>query len=242
MSDSLYDYLMVVNTNVGGGKSDRSIKQNIFHRMELGSDGYIYDTLEIVREHQARKGDMFSGVRNNSWLRVYVPAGSVLLEADGFRPIKKDLFENPGDFWDIDPDLLPEREAQIHEKSGTKIYDELGKTVFANWSWVDPGKRTTVRLKYKLPFKIDFSKKDEGYLEEIKNLLAGEKKSLKPLSLLIQKQPGDRNTSFVSEFKISGSESIFWSYGFDKKYSSKKDFKVRGYLDEDRYWAVLLEK
>jgi len=149
IENTISDYLMVVNTNIAGGKSDKVIKQKINHNVEITADGEIYDTVVVEREHTGVKGDLFTGVRNNSWMRFYVPLGSELIKARGFWPIDEGLFSKPEDGWKVDPDLLAEREAYIDTDSWTKVYEESGKTVFANWSWVNPGEKVVVSIKYK---------------------------------------------------------------------------------------------
>lgn len=239
IEESLYDYLMLVNTNVAGGKSDRDMEQEIYHQVEVAEDGSIYNTVTVRREHKGRKGDMFSGVRNNSWMRFYVPEGSELIEANGFLPIEAEHFKEIEDFWEIDSDLVAEREAKVDAKSGTKIYNELGKTVFANWSWVDPGERIEVSIKYKLPFKLSFEKnQDDGFFNYLLNIFKKNNEKLAPYSLMIQKQPGTKNDTLRTSLKLSDSKEIIWSYGSDS--IGDKGWNMRGFLDGDKYWAVLI--
>ena len=46
--------------------------------------------------------------------------------------------------------------ATIDEESGTKIYGENRKTVFANWVYVSPGETVELKYKYLLPFQVEF--------------------------------------------------------------------------------------
>ncbi len=240
MEKTLYDYLMIVNTNVAGGKSDRDMTQEIYHKVKVADDGTIYTTVTVRREHKGKKGDMFSGVRNNSWMRFYVPQGSELIEANGFLPIEEEHFKKTEDFWEIDVDLIAEREAIIDAKSGTKIYNELGKTVFANWAWVDPGEKIEVSIKYKLPFKLNFDKKQEdNFFDNLLGIFKNNNDKLAPYSLMIQKQPGTKNDVLNTSLIFSGNEEILWSYGSGS--IGDKGWNMKGFLDSDKYWAVLIE-
>ena len=242
IENTISDYLMVVNTNIAGGKSDKVIKQKINHNVEITPDGEIYDTVVVEREHTGVKGDLFTGVRNNSWMRFYVPLGSELIKARGFWPIDKDLFSKPEDSWKVDPDLIAEREAYIDTDSWTKVYEDSGKTVFANWAWVEPGEKVVVSIKYKLPFKIEFKEdKATGIYDRVIELLKGKSTKLAPYSLMIQKQPGTDNDIINSSLKIEGSQKIAWSYGLDSGLNDTGWF-MRGALNRDKYWALLLEK
>ena len=53
------------------------------------------------------------------------------------------------------PDILP-KETMEFINTRYKIYKEAHKTVFANWSMVDPGETIVIYLKYKLPFVYSF--------------------------------------------------------------------------------------
>ena len=222
IKDTISDYLMVVNTNIAGAKSDRVIKQKISHNVEIRESGEIYDTVVVERKHEGVEGELFTGERNNSWMRFYVPLGSELIKAQGFWPIDESLFEKPEDTWDIDPDLIAEREAYIDTDSWTKIYAESGKTVFANWAWVNPGESVTVSIKYKLPFKIDFEEDaKEGIFEKIISIFSGDKNKLAPYSLMIQKQAGTSGDVINSLLNVEGGQEIVWAYGIGDSYNIK---------------------
>src|SRR3989338_7639865 len=90
------DYLSVVHTNIAGGKTDAVINQTITHKAEVQADGSMVDTVKIIRRHLGKPGEnIFYGVQNNSFVRFYVPQGSTLLSASGFKKPPKNLFEDP---------------------------------------------------------------------------------------------------------------------------------------------------
>lgn len=76
---------MVVNTNIGGGKSDANIKQTVEHQAVVQSDGSIIATVIITRAHEGiDDSDSLLGQLNSNYIRVYVPEGSELLDSGGF--------------------------------------------------------------------------------------------------------------------------------------------------------------
>lgn len=236
-----WDYLMVVNTNIAGGKSDKKIIEEINHSAEVLNDGTIINTVEIKRTHTGIKREPFSGVRNVNWLRVYVPIGSELIEADGFNRPDEIYFEEPDQGWQADPDLyLEEVMSQTHLPSGTKIYDESWKTVFANWTMVDPGETITAYFKYKLPFKLDKDKKTYNIVEQIENYLNPDQKLLYPYALLVQKQPGSVASQINSSLKLPNNFNIIWQYP-EELNLGVGGWDISDSLEVDKYWAVILE-
>ncbi len=234
MKNTLWDYLMVVNTNIGGQKTDLKISQNIKHYSDILEDGTVVDTLKIIRKHNGLKGELFTGVRNVDWMRIYVPLGSELIEARGFSKINPDLFEHPDPSWKNDIDVLKsEGRATLDVLSGTKIYKEDNKTVFANWSMLDPGKELEIVLKYKLPFKV---KKKQGNTlkDRFYNFMNPMQKELYPFSFLWQKQPGSLNTVFENHLSYPESWRVLWLY-------KNENFNQKGDLNSDKYWALSFE-
>ena len=236
------DYLSVVNTNIAGGKSDRKIKEKINLVSEIMPNGSVINTLKIERRHEGIKNEPFVGVRNVDWLRVYVPSGSELLEAQGFNRPDEIYFEEPEDEWTKDPLVYREETtAKVHETSGTKIYDEDDKTVFANWSMVDPGKTATIYLKYKLPFTLKEEEKGDGFIDKIKVLLNPGQTELMPYTLLAQKQAGSLGSEINTSLKLADNFKIVWKYPTGLPLVPD-GWQISDKLNTDKYWAVMLEK
>jgi hypothetical protein len=242
------DYLSVINTNIAGGKSDRKIKQEIIHRAEIAEDGTIIDNLTIRRIHQAIKREPFAGVRNVDWLRIYVPLGSKLISADGFKPVDKIFFKTADSNWPDDPDVARgEGLAVTDQASGTKIYNELNKTVFANWSQLDPGESIEINLKYELPFKLKVKKEEfnrpvfDQLIEKANQLINPVEKSLFAYSLLAQKQPGMNSSSLISEIKFAAGYKPIWKFPLDLSVNQTSWFRTENF-DQDKLTAIMLEK
>lgn len=149
------DYLNIVNSNIGGGKTDRVIEQKANIETEIQSDGSIINTVTLSKEHHGDTNDFWTRVKNVSYTRFYVPKGSDLLEAKGFdADFYKMLVEEDPDAHP-DPDLAAsEGNARIDDASKTRVYTEGDKTVFGNFIGVETGMTKVVQIKYRLPFKV----------------------------------------------------------------------------------------
>ncbi len=202
------DYLMVVNTNLGGGKTDTVIKQDIQLDVEIAEDGSIINTVTITKEHTGLSTALFEGVNNVDYIRLYVPLGSELLSASGFEIPDDELFEESEVPLQADEDMLMwTSDFAMDMNSGTDIWAEQGKTVFGNWIQTKPGEIETVTFSYKLPFA--FEESGDSILEMAKAYLGI--KQLNEYSLLLQKQPGvETRTTDINVFGPSN-HNIIWS-------------------------------
>lgn len=223
------DYLAVYNSNIAGQKTDGVINETIEHETRIDKDGSITDTVYVTRTHHGVKGDLFTGVRNVNYARVYVPRGAVLLKAEGFAAPEERFFDTieDGCVRDEDIDEL-ERLVAIDSKSGTKITEEFGKTVFGNWVMVDPGESITYSLTYRLPFKIEFQK--PSFLE---NLFNEESRPIAPYNFFIQKQSGSDNTSFTHQTYFPENMEGEWGYN--------KESDILQKLDSDKFFGKLIK-
>ncbi len=241
VKDTSRDYLMVVNTNIAGQKSDRKMTESIEHISEVAKDGSIINTVKITRTHTGLKNEVMTGVRNVDWLRVYVPKGSELLTVDGFRiPDAKYFDEQPDPKWQESKFLVEENRALTHESSGTKVYEENNKTVFANWLMVDPGETVIVTIKYRLPFNFLDEVPVDNWLTKINLFLNPQQNNLIPYSFLAQKQPGAKPSAFSSHLILPDTWSVFWRYPDSLEGSHGWDISDK--LDADKYWSILIDK
>lgn len=235
------DYIMVVNTNIAGQKSDRLMSEKIDLASEARADGSLINTVTITRTHNGLKNEALTGVRNVDWLRVYVPYGSELISATGFVvPDAKYLQEKPEASWERTPLLDEETAATIDSATGVKIYKEKDKTVFADWLMVDPGQTATVVIRYRLPFNVFSVKTDDNWLKRLNGWLNTDAPQLAPYSLLVQKQPGSRSSEFTSRLRLPENLSVFWR--FPENLSGQDGWEISAPLDSDQYYSLLLEK
>jgi hypothetical protein len=192
------DYLAVINTNISGLKTDHVIDQKIDHQAEVKPDGSIVDTVTITRTHNGghEKYDWYNAV-NSDWMRVYVPKGSELLHAEGYT---REVDSPPVDYQKlgfVEDEMVANEENSTNtdQYTGTRVYEDSDKTVFANWTYVSPGETLTVKYSYLLPFKLRF--------DDLK-------KPADTYSILMQKQAGDENSTFSSTVNgLSAFDSIY---------------------------------
>ena len=220
------DYLSVVHTNVAGGKTDRVIKDKIEHWAQIGADGSIVDTVKLTRSHAGVSGEnVFTGVQNNSYIRFYVPAGSLLLEAQGFKRPPDNFFESPKPDYQTDVDLISiEGQHFQDENSQTDIYTENGKTVFGNWLMLKAGETASVTLKYKLPFKLALQGENTFYY-----------------SLLVQKQPGAIGSELISNLVLDSQFKPLAKFPADMP-STDSNVNFSALLTTDQFYGTVLIK
>lgn len=185
------DFLAVVNTNIGGEKSDRVIEQTIQHQAKIAADGTVTDTVTITR-HNPGSTSIFSNAKNNSYIRFYVPQGSQLISASGFVWPEETNYQAPEKWFRIDEDLQKINNTQIiDEKTGTIITKETGKTVFANWMIVPPQETAIATITYQLPFKIK-TPENKQILTQLAQFFQ-KNENYSSYSLLVQKQAGSHS-------------------------------------------------
>lgn len=194
------DYVSVINTNINGFKTDGVIQEKIGHQAEIQPDGTIVDTLTIVRQHNGGQADFeWWNKVNSDYMRVYVPRGSQLISAEGQT---REFNSPPLDYSALGfkRDALVQMEEdsiKIDEASGTRVYENADKTVFANWVYVSPQETVTVKYKYLLPFKIEID---------------GKTKPADTYSLLAQKQSGSIGSEFSFNLIYPEKYNILWKY------------------------------
>ena len=236
------DYLNVISTNIQGQKSDAKINQTIEHQAIVGEDGSVINTVVITREHTGTPGEMFYGVNNVNYLRVYVPEGSELLEAGGFVYPPEDAFRVPENWYEDDVDLeKQETEVAIHSKTGTRITEEFGKTAFGNWNMVEPGQTSKIYFTYKLPFKVSLGKDFEvANMDKWKDMFTGQNNEMSRYSLIVQKQSGI-NSDFSSQIIYPDGWSPIWQENDNLELASNgAEFKTT--LETDQVFGIIMEK
>lgn len=155
-SPQTQDYLMVVNTNIGGQKSDARVEQRVQHQAVIQDDGSIIDTVVIERDHVGAEGEAFYGNQNINYVRVHVPEGSELLDAGGFSFPQEESFMVPEYWYEDDADLAAITQTEVIDAgTGTRITEQFGKTVFGNWVVTEPGSTSKMYFTYRLPFTLD---------------------------------------------------------------------------------------
>lgn len=244
VKDSDHDYLMVVDTNIAGQKTDKVMEKNISLVSQIDDQGEIINKLTIIREHKGIKREALVGVRNVNWLRVYVPAGAELLSASGFAIPDESFFDEPDEDAILVPELKAEAAAKIDPVSQTRIYEEEGKRVFANWTMTDPGESSVIEISYRLPFNFYQleSKQNNSWWQSIYNFFSKEMTNVFPYSLLLQKQPGARSFPFTWKMELPENSEIFWQKENQEAINKKYLFEIYNSLDQDYFYGALIKK
>ncbi len=204
------DYFLLINTNLGGGKTDDVIKEHVDLQVSIAADGTITNTATITRTHTGDPADVFKGANNVNYQRLYVPKGSTLLNAEGFTIPPGSLFDVADPNWMVDPDLqFADASFTIDPKSKTQIYEEEGKTVFGNWTQTKPGNTTVTTYTYTLPF---------SFAEIIPKHTSSEKltawlglRGTETYSLFLQKQSGAHMRTTTVRVDVPNTVRTLWS-------------------------------
>jgi len=227
------DFLAVVDTNIAGGKTDGVVSADIRHETEIMPDGQMVNTVRIRRTHAGKRGDLFTGIKNIDYLRLYVPAGSELMAADGFERPGEGYFMKPDETLKA-PTMLEavEGKALVDEKSGTRITQESGFTVFANWVQLEPGESRAVMLRYRLPHRFDrFTSQPRTWWEELKEK-AGAFAPTAELKLVVKRQAGTAGRAFSTALRLPPGWAV----------KSRVPEETSAPLERDLYFGTILIK
>jgi hypothetical protein len=236
------DYLMVVHTNISGGKTDAVIENTVRHQVEVGENGEMIDTVTLTRKHNGSATQLFEGDNNVDYVRFYVPAGSELISTTGFNFNPDYLFKYSAGEQGIAADkTLSEVETNVslNEATGTRTSSEFGKTVFGNWLQVAPGQERTVEIKYRLPFLFGAAKNDNKIKQWIAAIFG--KNDGAKYSLTIDKQPGMNAIDFSSELILPAGYQIQETAGQNVAADNDKITYTTDLL-KDGYYGIVAKK
>lgn len=137
LKDSLGDYLMVVDANLGAFKSDAVVRKSIAYEVNIDKDVVLGD-LQLNYRHEG--GFDWRTTRYRSYTRTYLPLGSSLNSVDAFAGVKI-------------------------EKDSVVSYDDndLNKTVIAFFFTLEPGSAGGINVSYQLPGYYSKLFKDNNY-------------------------------------------------------------------------------
>lgn len=238
--DATMDYLMRVEANVGGHKTDELIEQDVRYDVTVEDDGKATATLVVTRHHRGSKQGRADWNPDEDWYRkanvIYertlVPRGSELLEARGFKKTEEvpSPYKNQTDYsmYLRDRNLEDLEKGEFRHENGTVISEESGKTSFGNWIITEPGETTVTVYRYRLPFSF--------------NLTA---LIVSPFSyhLLTQKQPGHQPVQMSADFHLPEGFKILWA-GPEAgvAYEGKRKASFTAILASDSVWGIVAER
>jgi len=234
------DYLLAVNANIRGQKSDAQIKQTIVHQAVVDNDGTITDTVLIRREHTGIAGEKLYGQTNVDFIRLYVPLNSTLISAGGFTWPNEASFKAPESYYKKDTILRQtEKELGFDAESGTRITSEFGKTVFGNWIITEPGETSEVQFTYRLPFKaavVQNTVPTEGW----KNIFISNDNKIVRYQLIAQKQSGI-DSAFESQIVFPSNWEPVWREGEHMKTAANGATITDVELKKDLVWSLIMQ-
>lgn len=193
------DYLSVIHSNINGYKTDGVIDERIEHRAEIQEDGSVIDSVTVTRTHHGGDTpyDWWNKV-NADYVRLYVPKGSELLSSEGTTwefPTPPLDYAKLG--WKKDADVEREEgQMVVDQKTGVRISEDAGKTVFGAWAYVSPKESVTLKYRYRLPFRLDPAA-----------LRLGEAQSY---AVLFQKQSGSPGSKLSTTISYPESFRLIW--------------------------------
>jgi len=144
------DFIGMIDENVGGGKTDRSI--NVATTLTVNANGNEWDhELVITRQHNGKAGNQLTGKTNRDYIRVLVPAGANLDSIEGATILEDNAFHLPSvdaKPWKLVTDA--EGTVLVDPTRQIRVTHETGGTVFGFWSVIDPGSKQTITVKYRI--------------------------------------------------------------------------------------------
>ncbi|MBT4350877.1 MAG: DUF4012 domain-containing protein [Candidatus Magasanikbacteria bacterium] len=205
------DYLMVVDANIGGLKSNACVLQHIDHQSVVKESGQIENTVTVTRKNTCKKEDKHQYANNISYLRVYTPQGSTLDHVGGtiLHPAEDD-FQLIGNHLKNDEVLTTwEKEIGFDQASGTRITSEFGKTVFGNWAITPPGEISEISFTYVLPFSVSTGGNETTNSKKWQSVFQKDARNIGKYSVLVQKQSGS-HSQFSSQIIFPKTWNSVW--------------------------------
>lgn len=212
MKKTTGDALAIIEANIAGQKTDGVIREQVTFQSTIADDGSLSDDVTLTRNHTGKKGDIFNGVRNVSYIRFYLPRGTTLLSADGFVAPDPSFFQKLRD----DATPLPDSPELMAEASstaipgpgGVSVWDEGDRTVVGGWSMLDPGKTATLHVTYRLPFTA-FDIHDR-LMKQAGATASDSEKPRAVYSLLLTSQSGKPDRTLTTSFQAPSSWKQVW--------------------------------
>lgn len=207
------DYLSIVNSNLGGTKTDLDIVQRVDLKTRILTDGTVINNLQIERQNPTLES-------NRNYMRVLVPKGSKLISASGLTPDPHFASISPG--FKTDPDLALWDKGELRFDK-VFVREEAGKTEFAGWSVTNENEISQINFIYSLPFKVSptFLNRTAIY------------------SMVFQKQLGSLPLEFDQRLEFEGLKQV-WLTANATSEDNQVSFNFRS--ARDGYWAAVFMK
>jgi len=151
------DYIAIVDSTIGGEKTNYVMDRTISLRAQIEADGRVSHKLNITRTHKGDKEtERWYKMPNRNYMKILMPAGSQILGASGFEERKPAVRT-------YDEEYIRDLELTAYESTfktvlgipSLRTFEESGKMGAAGWTITEAGKQTKVVLDYdyRLPEK-----------------------------------------------------------------------------------------
>lgn len=209
------DYLAVVDTNLGGEKTDRKLDEQVRTVVTL-DNGLLRHEVTIKRTNNGIAGDKLSGHPNRSFVRVYASPEAQFIGVSGATVPDENFFMEPAVTAKISADLVKNEGQTLYDQiNGIRITNESGRKVFGAWSVVDPGQTQILTFTYTTPaptsgvWKLDWQHQPGAPLRtwEVEYNVPKPKK-ITVLSTNGTLSQGNRRVTFTSDSTINRSFSV----------------------------------
>lgn len=224
------DYLMIANSNLGGGKTDLVVGQKVDVATTIAEDGAVEHTVTLTKTHHGIKGAPgMTGLNNVDYVRFYVPKGSQIMGVEGAAIPAASAFEQSEIDLAEDADLAMLQQGRRKDPlTGTDIWEESGKTVFGTYMQTKPGETVELRVTYRSGYRVT----GHEYAPLIARALkVVDRAEAVRYGLLVQAQSGVKTRDVA--VRVVAPQS--WT-----KMSSVGDDTFRG--DHDAYYGIVFER
>ena len=205
-------YIAVVGANIASGKSDIFIDEKISGRIDVSSDGSSFVNLSVEKTHKGQnEKDYWYRSENKSYMQIFTNQNSSLINMEGAwdKKLPQRLsYEALGYEKNKTLEEIEKTEVYINDMK-SKVSEQFGKTVFASWFRVSPGKTVVLELKYQTKGEKNFNIEEK-----------------KPYILVFEKQSGSRA---IINIKITAPLGYIWResnepvYVFEREYPDARE-------------------
>ncbi|MEK7458591.1 MAG: DUF4012 domain-containing protein [Patescibacteria group bacterium] len=123
------DYMFIVDSNLGGAKSNLFVQQTVTQEVDLPANGMVKKTITLTYKNpfppsncDLEAGELCLNGKLTDWLRIYLPQGAQVSESLGF------------------------------DTGSTKTTEELGHTVYEGVFTLQPLNQAKIVITYTVPY------------------------------------------------------------------------------------------
>lgn len=146
------DYLAVVQANIGGGKSDRFMKQDVIMQSQIMEDSTVSTHLVVSRAHNAPdNAPWWHSMMNQTYTQILTAPSAVITYADGgFTKSIKIPVDYTKEGFALHPVVatMQASEQESAEYSSIKTFMSGTQRAFATWVQTERGETSKLTVTY----------------------------------------------------------------------------------------------